>query len=189
MNALKTQFYQHIVPQLQKELSAPNVHAVPRITKIVLNIGVTEPQDPRARKPVIEAVAEQLTQIAGQRAQITRARMSVANFKLRTGDPVGVQVTLRGERMWSFLEKLINVALPRVKDFRGISPTAFDGNGNYNLGIPEQIIFPEVDYDSIDMVRSLQATIVTTAKDDTAARALLTALKMPFENQTVETTA
>lgn len=180
-NQRLSEFYQQtVVPSLQKELKKSSSYSVPRLKKIVVNTGVADPQDPRARKTVIENVAEQFALITGQKAEITVAKKSIANFKLRAGDPLGARVTLRGKRMWQFVEKLISVALPRVKDFRGVSKTAFDGQGNYSLGIEEQIIFPEIDYDTIESVRSLQITFVTTAKTDAEAFALLQKLGMPF---------
>lgn len=186
MQYLTKQYYQEEIKlKLQKALKLNNVFSVPRLTKIIINTGVTQPQDPKARKAVVDNVAEQFTQIAGQKSQITLAKQSISGFKLRQGDPVGVAVTLRGERMWNFLQKLIVVALPRVKDFRGLSRTAFDGRGNYSMGIEEQIIFPEINYDKIDRVRSLQINIVTSTTDDKHAFALLEMLGLPFvkENQ------
>lgn len=183
MNRLQEKYQQEIVPQLQKELAVSTVFAVPRLRKVVINIGVTQPQDPRPRAQVINNVVEQFKVITGQKAQITKARQSIAGFKLRAGDPVGVRVTLRGQRMWEFFDKLVSIALPRVKDFQGISRTAFDGQGNYSLGIDEQIIFPEINYDLIDQVRSLQMVIVTDAKDDKKAFRLLELLGMPFAKE------
>ncbi len=183
MATLRETYTSEVVPALKKELGYKSVYAVPRISKIVVNAGVANPQDPRQRKPVIENVAEQFKMITGQQPQMTTARKSIAGFKLREGDPLGVMVTLRGKNMWEFLEKLISIALPRVKDFRGISRTAFDGQGNYSLGIEEQIIFPEINYDQIESVRSLQVTIVTTAETDDASRKLLEMLGMPFEKE------
>lgn len=180
MIVTKQHYTSHIVPQLQKELGISNALAVPRITKVVLNVGVTDPQDPRARKPIVEGVAEQLSLITGQKAQVTKATKSISAFKLRQGDPVGAMVTLRGQTMWTFLQRLLIVALPRVKDFRGVSMTAFDGQGNYSLGLEEQIVFPEINYDTIDRIRSLQITIVTSTKSDEEARLLLKLLGMPF---------
>lgn len=181
MNRLQQHYQESVVSMLQKEMKVQSVLAVPRITKVVINTGITEPQDPRARKEVTANVVSQFEVIAGQHPQVTRARKSIAGFKLRKGDPLGVAVTLRGQHMWEFLDKLISAALPRVKDFQGISRDAFDGQGNYNLGLEEQIIFPEVEYDKIDAVRSLQVTIVTTTKDDAVARRLLELLGMPFK--------
>jgi large subunit ribosomal protein L5 len=183
MNRLYQEYQQKIRPALQKELGVKSVLAVPRIAKIVINTGITDPQEPRARKEVIAKVAEQFAVISGQKPQVTRARKAIANFKLRECDPMGVMVTLRGRFMWDFLDKLISIALPRVKDFQGTSRVAFDGQGNYNLGIEEQIIFPEIEYDKIDQVRSLQVTIVTTATENDQARRLLEMLGMPFKKE------
>jgi large subunit ribosomal protein L5 len=180
---LRKQYTTTIVPQLQKELGLKNVFEVPKITKIVLNIGVSEPQDPRARKQVIANILDQFEVIAGQKPVTTLAKKSIATFKLRAGDPLGVKVTLRGVRMWGFLEKLISTALPRVKDFKGVSRDSFDGQGNYSLGIEEQIIFPEIDYDKIDNIRSLQINFVTNNKDDQATFKLLESFGMPFEKE------
>lgn len=166
---------------MKKELGIDNLFALPAVKKIVINMGVSDfPQNPRQRMAVIENVLEQFTIIAGQKPQVTRARQSIAGFKLREGDPLGVMVTLRGERMWQFLDKLISIALPRVKDFQGV-PTKLDGNGNYSLGIEEQIIFPEIDYDKIESIRGLQINIITSATNDRAGYALLKELGMPFE--------
>lgn len=180
---LKQYYTSSVVPQLQKEFGIDNIFAVPKIKKIVLNIGVAHPTDPRARKQVIANIVEQFEVIAGQKPMVTLAKKSIAGFKLREGDPLGVAVTLRGDRMWGFLEKLIGVALPRVKDFRGVSRTAFDGAGNYGLGIEEQIIFPEINYDKIESVRSLQAVFVTSAQKNEGAFRLLELLGMPFAKE------
>jgi len=184
MTTLQQQYREIVVPALKKELGVKSDFAVPRLLKIVLNMGVSDPQDPRARKPVIENVVQQFMAISGQKPAVTLARQSIASFKLREGDPLGVKVTLRGKRMWQFLEKLISVALPRVKDFQGVSTTAFDGNGNYSLGIEEQIIFPEVSYDMVERIRSFQAVFATTAKEDAPALQLFTLLGMPFAKET-----
>lgn len=183
MPTLKDTYTSKVVPTLKKEFNYPSTFAVPKLQKVIVNIGVADPQDPRQRKQVIENIVEQFRQITGQQPQITLARKSIAGFKLRDGDPLGVMVTLRGRKMWEFVEKLISVALPRVKDFRGVSRTAFDGKGNYSLGIEEQIIFPEVNYDQIENVRSLQATFVTTAETNDEAFKLLEELGMPFERE------
>ncbi|MCA9373201.1 50S ribosomal protein L5 [Candidatus Woesebacteria bacterium] len=183
MQITKQYFETELVPQLMKELKISNTFAVPRLKKITLNVGVTDPQDPRARKPIIENVVAQLATISGQKPQITRASKSISGFKLRQGDPVGVMVTLRGDLMWVFLQKLITVALPRVKDFRGVSLTAFDGHGNFSLGLDEQIIFPEINYDTIDRIRSLQVVMVTSTDSDEGARVLLRLLGMPFAKE------
>lgn len=181
MNSLQQRYQQEVVPALMKEFGIVNAFAVPRLRKVVLNVGVTQPQDPRARKQILENVREQLKVITGQQPVITLASKSISSFKLRVGDPLGVKVTLRGAYMWEFLHKLISVALPRVKDFRGVSTTSFDGNGAYSLGIEEQIIFPEIEYDKIDSIRGLQAILVTSAKSDDQARRMLQLLGMPFE--------
>ncbi len=178
--SLKQQYNESVVPALTKQFKYSSIFAVPKLQKIIVNMGVSDPQDPRARKQVIQNIANQFEVITGQKPLITVAHKSIANFKLRQGDPLGVKVTLRGERMWQFLEKLIGVALPRVKDFRGVSKVAFDGQGNYSMGIEEQIIFPEIEYDKIEKVRSLQAVFVTTAKTNDEAFRLLELLGMPF---------
>ncbi len=177
---LKEKYYKEVVPALMKELGLQNVMEVPRIEKVVLNIGVGEGKD---NAKALEAAARDLAIISGQKPVIRRARKSIAGFRLRKGQPIGVKVTLRGDRMWAFLDRLINIALPRVRDFRGISPHAFDGRGNYSLGFREQLVFPEIDYDKIDKVRGLQVTIVTTAETDEEAYKLLEKLGMPFRKQ------
>lgn len=183
MTKLQEIYQQKVVKELMSSLGITNIMAVPRIKKVVVNMGVSDPQDPRERRRVIDGIMEQFALITGQKANMTVARKSISTFKLRQGDPLGVMVTLRGAHMWEFLQKLISVALPRVKDFRGVSRTAFDGRGNYSMGIEEQIIFPEIDYDTIDKIRSLQVTIVTTANDSKSAFALLEALGMPFTKE------
>ena len=182
MSDLKTTYQQELVPQLEKEFGIKNVFAVPKLQKVVLNIGVTNPADPRARKPILENIVTQFETITGQKPQVTLAKKSIAGFKLREGDPMGVMVTLRGERMWDFVTKLITIALPRVKDFRGVSRVAFDGQGNYSLGIEEQIIFPEINIDEIDRIQGMNITFVTTAKTDEEGFALLKAFGLPFKN-------
>src|SRR5947199_613776 len=174
---LKERYEQELRPQLKDQLGVSSVMDVPRLQKITLNMGIG---DAKTEAKVLENALDQLTTIAGQRAQVRRARKSIASFKLREGMPVGVRVTLRGARMWEFLDRLISVALPRIRDFRGLDPASFDGRGNYSLGVREQIIFPEIDYDRIDAVRGLDVTITTTAKTDEEARELLRALGMPF---------
>ncbi len=181
MNRLKKKYQQEVALALKKELKVNSVFAVPKITKITLNIGVSQPVDARERRKVLENVAKQLETITGQKSVITKAKKAISNFTLRQGDPLGAKVTLRGERMWQFLDKLISIALPRVKDFSGVSKTAFDGQGNYSLGIEEQIVFVELDYDKIDSVRSLQVNIITNTKKDQQAFRLLEMLGMPFE--------
>jgi len=183
MNRLKKKYQQEVVSALQKELKVKSVFAVPRVTKVTLNIGVSQPVDARERRKVLENVAKQLETITGQKAVVTKAKKAISNFTLRQGDPLGAKVTLRGERMWQFLDKLISIALPRVKDFNGVSRTAFDGQGNYSLGIEEQIVFVELDYDKIDSVRSLQVNIVTNTNNDQQALRLLEMLGMPFEKE------
>ncbi len=177
MNRMKEIYREEIAPVLFEELSLENVMQVPKIEKVVVNIGVGEAID--NPKALDEAVRD-LTTITGQRPVITKAKKSIANFKLREGRAIGTKVTLRGERMWSFLDRLINVALPRVRDFRGISPDSFDGRGNYTLGLQEQLIFPEINYDDVETVRGMEITIVTTAENDDQARALLAKFGMPF---------
>jgi large subunit ribosomal protein L5 len=177
MNRLKEIYKKEIVPALLEELSIENVMQVPTIEKIVVNIGVGEALD--NPKALDEAVRD-LTTVTGQRPVITIAKKSIANFKLREGRAIGTKVTLRNDRMWAFLDRLVNVALPRVRDFRGISPDSFDGRGNYTLGLPEQLIFPEINYDDVESVRGMEITIVTTAENDDQARALLTKIGMPF---------
>ena len=177
MNRLKEIFKEEIAPALFEELSLENVMQVPKIEKIVVNIGVGDALD--NPKALDEAVRD-LTTITGQRPVITKAKKSIANFKLREGRSIGTKVTLRGDRMWAFFDRLVNVALPRVRDFRGISADAFDGRGNYTLGLQEQLIFPEINYDTVEMIRGMEITIVTTAENDDQARALLSKFGMPF---------
>ena len=174
---LKERYFDEIRPALQESLGLSSMMAVPRITKITLNMGVGEA---KTNAKALDDAAEQLAIIAGQRPVITRAKNSIAGFKLREGMPIGCKVTLRGARMWEFLDRLMAVALPRIRDFRGLDPGSFDGRGNYSLGVREQIIFPEIDYDRIDTVRGLDVTITTTANTDEEARELLRALGMPF---------
>jgi large subunit ribosomal protein L5 len=174
---LKQQYLDEIRERLKDELGLSSIMEVPRVQKITLNMGVGEA---KTEAKVLDAAMDQLTTIAGQRAQVRRARKSVASFKLREGMPIGAKVTLRGDRMYEFLDRLISIALPRIRDFRGLSPDSFDGRGNYSLGIREQIIFPEIDYDSIDHVRGLDVTITTTAKDDESGLALLRELGLPL---------
>ena len=177
MNRLKQIYTEEIAPALFDELALENVMQIPKIQKVVVNIGVGEAID--NPKALDEAVRD-LTTITGQRPVITKAKKSIANFKLREGRTIGTKVTLRGDRMWAFLDRLINVALPRVRDFRGISAEAFDGRGNYTLGLEEQLIFPEINYDQVEKVRGMEITIVTTADNDDQARTLLTKIGMPF---------
>lgn len=177
MNRMKEMYQKEVVPSLLKTLDLSNIMQAPRIEKVVLNIGLGEvKENPKA----LEAAIRDLETITGQKPIVTKAKKSIANFKLREGVEIGAKVTLRGDRMWSFLDRLMNIVLPRVRDFRGISPDAFDGRGNYTLGLREQLIFPEIEYDSIDKVRGMEVTIVTTAQTDEQARALLQMLGMPF---------
>lgn len=174
---LKERYLAEVVPQLKARLGYDNVMQLPKLEKIVLSIGLGEAiQNPKA----IEAAERDLTMICGQHAVITRAKKSVASFKVRTGMPIGIMVTLRGKRMYDFFDKLVNVVLPRFRDFRGVSTDSFDGQGNYNLGIREQIVFAEIDYAKVDKIRGLQVTIVTTADNDDEARSLLGLMGMPF---------
>jgi len=177
MARLKELYKEQIVPKLMKENNYSSVMEVPRIDKVTINIGVGEAI---GNAKTLEAAAEDLTKIAGQKPVFTKARKSISNFKLRQGARIGVSVTLRRERMYEFLDRLMNVAIPRIRDFRGISPKSFDGRGNFNLGIREQIIFPEIDYDKIDKIRGMNISITTTARTDEECRQLLTELGMPF---------
>ena len=174
---LKDRYDAQLREQLKDELGLKSIMEVPRITKITLNMGVGEA---KTDAKLLDSAVEELTTIAGQRAQIRRARKSIAQFKVREGMPVGAKVTLRGARMYEFLDRLISIALPRIRDFRGLNPGSFDGRGNYSLGVREQIIFPEINYDDIQVVRGLDVTITTSAETDDQARALLQALGLPF---------
>lgn len=180
MNKLKSFYQNEAVASLKKEYGFTSVMQVPLIEKVVVNIGLGEAKD---NPKVIEAAVADLTTITGQKPVLTKSRKSIANFKLREGVIIGAKVTLRGEKMWAFLDRLINVALPRVRDFRGISANAFDGRGNYTLGLKDQLIWPEIDYDKIDKLRGMELTIVTTAENDDQARSLLTLLGMPFKKE------
>jgi large subunit ribosomal protein L5 len=177
MNKLKDRYLKEIVPALQKELGLKNVMEVPRLEKIVLNMGVGEAT---GNQRLIEEVVGTLTAITGQKAVPTRSKKAISNFKIREGLPIGAKVTLHGEKMWDFLERLISIALPRVRDFRGIPKRGFDGNGNYTFGVKEQIMFLEINYDKISQLLGMDISFVTSAKDDEGCRALLTALGMPF---------
>ena len=180
MGSLKELYDTELKAGLQKKLGIENVMEIPKIEKIVLNMGLGEAvQNPK----VADQAAEELSRLSGQKAVVTRAKKSIATFKLRQGMPIGARVTLRHERMYDFLSKLINVALPRVRDFRGVSAKGFDGRGNFSMGITEHIIFPEIDYDKIEKIRGLNVTIVTSAKNDDHARALLDAFGMPFRKK------
>lgn len=176
---LKKKYQETIVPNLMKEFNYSNIHQVPQLAKVTVNRGLGEAaQNAKA----LDSSTKELAVITGQRPVVTRAKKAIAGFKIRKGMPIGLMVTLRRERMYSFLERLIDLALPRIRDFRGISPKSFDGRGNYTLGIREQLIFPEVDYDSIDQIRGMDITIVTTANTDEEGRALLRELGMPFRD-------
>lgn len=178
MNRLKEKYQNEIVPALVEKFNYSSVMAVPKVEKIVINMGVG---DAVSNVKALDKAVEELTQIAGQKPLITKAKKSIAGFKLREGMPIGAKVTLRGVRMFEFLDKLVSVSLPRVRDFRGISKKAFDGRGNYTLGVREQLIFPEIDYDKVDRVRGMDIVVVTTAKTDEEARELLTHMGMPFQ--------
>ena len=175
---LQSLYREEIRDQLKEQLGMDNVMQVPRFEKIVVNMGVGEAV---AQAKLLDGAVADLTTIAGQRPVITRAKKSIANFKIREGNPIGAKVTLRGARMWEFLDRLINLAIPRIRDFRGLSARSFDGQGNYSFGVTEQLIFPEVDYDSIDTIRGMDITIVTTATTDEEGRALLEAFSFPFQ--------
>ncbi|MDF1817013.1 MAG: 50S ribosomal protein L5 [Immundisolibacteraceae bacterium] len=179
MSRLQELYKKEVMPKLQEQFGYRNVLETPRITKIVLNMGVGEAA---SDKKAMEAAVADMAAITGQKPDVRMARKSVASFKIRDGWPVGCRVTLRGQRMYEFLDRLINIAIPRVRDFRGISPKSFDGRGNYNMGVTEQIIFPEIEYDKIDKIRGLDIAIATTAKTDDEGRALLTAFRFPFKN-------
>jgi large subunit ribosomal protein L5 len=177
---LKERYKNEVAPAIMKSLNLNNVMEIPRIVKVVVNIGVGEALD---NAKALDAAVSDMTQITGQKPVIQKATKSIANFKLREGRAIGVKVTLRGERMWSFLDRLMNIALPRVRDFRGVSPDSFDGRGNYTLGLREQLVFPEIEYDKIDKVRGLEVSIVTTARTDDQARQMLQMLGMPFRKE------
>ena len=180
MNRMQEKYNNEVVPALRKAFDLKNIMEVPRIAKIVVNIGMGEALDnPKA----LESAVSDLTIITGQKPVMTKARKSIANFKLREGRLIGTKVTLRGDRMWAFLDRLMSTALPRVRDFRGVSANAFDGRGNYTLGLRDQLIFPEIEYDKIDKLRGMEVTIVTTAKNDDQARVLLQMLGMPFSKK------
>ena len=177
MSRLKDQYQNEIVDAMIKKFGYKNIMEVPKLDKVVINMGVGEAKD---NAKLLESAIADMEKIAGQKAVVTRAKNSVANFKIREGMPIGCKVTLRGEKMDEFVDRLINLALPRVRDFRGVNPNAFDGRGNYALGIKEQLIFPEIEYDKIDKVRGMDVIFVTTAKTDEEARELLTQFNMPF---------
>jgi len=177
MARLKERYQKDIAPTIAKEFGIKNPMAIPRLEKIVLNMGMGEAI---ANSKVLDTALSELTSISGQKPVITKAKKSIASFKLRQGMPIGVMVTLRGDRMYEFFDRLVSVALPRVRDFRGVSPKAFDGRGNYTIGIREQLIFPEIDFNKVDKLRGMNISIVTTARNDEQARALLKSLGMPF---------
>jgi large subunit ribosomal protein L5 len=180
MNILHERYNKEVAPSLLESFGFKNVMQVPRIEKIVVNIGLGEAMDnPKA----LEAATSDLVQITGQRPIQTKSRRAIANFKLREGRLIGAKVTLRGDRMWAFLDRLVNIALPRVRDFRGVSANSFDGRGNYTLGLKDQLVFPEIEYDKIDKLRGMEVTIVTSARNDDQARALLKLLGMPFTSR------
>ncbi len=180
MNNMQERYQKEIAPALFKTFGFKNVMQIPHIEKVVVNIGLGEALDnPKA----LESAVADLTQITGQKPVLTKARKDISNFKLRAGRLIGTKVTLRGERMWSFLDRLLNIALPRVRDFRGVPTNAFDGRGNYTLGLKDQLVFPEIEYDKIDKLRGMEITIVTSAKTDEQARALLQLLGMPFSKK------
>ena len=177
MSRLKEKYLNEIKDEMQKKFQYKNVMQIPKLDKIVINMGVGEAKE---NAKILDTAVKDLETITGQKAVVTRAKNSVANFKLREGQPIGCKVTLRGERMYEFLDRLVNLALPRVRDFRGINPNGFDGRGNYSVGIKEQLIFPEIDYDKIDKIRGMDINIVTTAQTDEEARELLRQFNMPF---------
>ena len=178
MARLQQHYREKVVPELTKKFGYKSPMEVPRLTKITLNMGVSEAV---ADKKVMDNAVGDLTKIAGQKPVVTKAKKAIAGFKIREGQAIGTMVTLRGERMWEFLDRFVTIALPRVRDFRGISARAFDGRGNYNIGVKEQIIFPEIEYDKVDAIRGLNISITTTAKTDEEAKALLTGFRFPFK--------
>jgi large subunit ribosomal protein L5 len=178
MSRLQTYYKEQVVPQLMEQLDLKNVMEVPRITKITLNMGVGEAT---TDKKVMERATADMEAIAGQKPIVTKSRKSVASFKIRDGWPVGCKVTLRRERMYEFLDRLVNVSIPRIRDFRGLSPKSFDGRGNYSMGVQEQIVFPEIDFDKVDAMRGMDITITTTARNDAEGLALLKAFSFPFK--------
>jgi large subunit ribosomal protein L5 len=177
---LKARYDESLRARLQDDLGLGNVMQVPRLNKVVINMGVGAAT---AQASLLEGAVRDLTTIAGQKPVVTRAKKSIAGFKLREGNAIGAKVTLRGDRMWEFMDRLISIAIPRIRDFRGLSPRSFDGNGNYTFGLTEQLVFPEIDYDSIDQPRGMDITIVTTASTDAEGRALLLALGFPFKRE------
>jgi large subunit ribosomal protein L5 len=180
MSRLRERYQKEVAPALRKEFGYKNVMAVPKIEKIVVNMGLGEATQ---NAKIIDAGADEVARVTGQKPVTTRAKKSIAQFKVRKGMPIGAMVTLRGERMWEFLDRLVSVALPRVRDFRGVSPRGFDGRGNYTLGLKDQLLFPEIDYMKVDKARGMNISVVTTAKTDEESRKLLQLLGMPFRNQ------
>ena len=180
MSRLKTYYQETIAPKLKEQFSYTNVHQVPKVTKIVINRGLGEASQ---NAKALESSLSELAIISGQKPVVTRAKKAIAGFKIREGMPVGAMVTLRGEKMYAFLDRLISLALPRIRDFRGVSPKSFDGRGNYSLGVKEQLIFPEIEYDSIDQIRGFDISIITTTNTDEEGRALLKEMGMPFRNK------
>jgi len=180
MSRLRERYEKEVVPGLKKEFGYDNVMAIPKITKVVVNMGLGEATQ---NAKIVDTGADELGRITGQKPVITRAKKSIAQFKVRKGMPIGTMVTLRGERMWDFLDRLIAVALPRVRDFRGVSPRGFDGRGNYTLGLKDQLLFPEIDYMKVDKARGMNISVVTTARTDEESRKLLQLLGVPFRNQ------
>ncbi len=180
LTPLKEQYQNDVIPTLMDEFDYSSVMQVPRITKVVVNVGLGEALD---NAKAIEFATNDITAITGQKPIVTRAKKSIASFKLRDGRAIGIKVTLRGERMWSFLTRLIHVALPRTRDFQGVSPDSFDGRGNYTLGLRDQLVFPEIDYDKIDKIRGMEVSIVTTARNDEEGRQLLRLMGMPFRRE------
>ena len=183
MAQLKEYYKEKVVPELAQQLGFSNTMRVPKVTKVVLNMGLGEAV---ADKKILENATNDLASISGQKVVVTKARKSIAGFKIRDGWPIGCKVTLRGERMYEFLERLVNIAIPRIRDFRGLSPKSFDGRGNFAMGVNEQIIFPEIEYDKIDKLRGLDIAITTTASTDDEGRALLSALRFPFRGMSVD---
>lgn len=179
MARFQDQYKAEVVPALMQKFAYKSVMQVPRVTKITLNMGLSEAVND---KKILEAAVAEMTKIAGQKPVVTKAKKAIAGFKLRAGMPIGAMVTLRGIRMFEFLDRFVTVALPRVRDFRGVSGRAFDGRGNYNIGVKEQIIFPEIEYDKVDSLRGMNISIITTAKNDEEAKALLVAFRFPFKN-------
>jgi large subunit ribosomal protein L5 len=180
MSRLRQRYEKDVIPALKKEFGYDKVMAIPRLTKVVVNMGLGEATQ---NAKIVDTGADELARITGQKPVITRAKKSIAQFKVRKGMPIGTMVTLRGERMWEFLDRLISVALPRVRDFRGVSPRGFDGRGNYTLGLKDQLLFPEIDYMKVDKARGMNISVVTTAQTDEESRKLLQLLGMPFRNQ------